>query len=247
VKFCPLTKPKENMKTSIVRLITTVAVASALVSGSAYAFGIPGVSKGGSEKSASAVSSADFEKLMGETSSNVLSARIQFLRAQSDIAEAIGVKTDSFTKAAEALSAATGAATDSGKKVQAIEDSKKTTAAAQKEVDDAMTKSASLSDEAKAKFAEGTVKFVGAIVLEQKQIATITQLVDQGKSLASSASPMEKAKVLGLIKPASQMATTVPGDIKEGVTTFGQISKFATTNKISMPAEAKLPSKLGEL
>ena len=235
------------MNTSIVRLITTVTVASAIASTSVYAIGIPKMPKGGSAQSAPAVSSADFEKLLGETSSNVLSARIQFNSAKDSISEAIGLKVDTYKKEAEALAAVSGAATDAGKKVAANKDSSNRTAEADKMLKEALEKADDLSVESKAKFAEGTVKFVGGVVLEKQQIETIKNLVDQGKSLASSASPMEKPKVLGMIKPASEMATMVPGDVKEALTVLGLITKFATKHKISIPSLDEKTEAIGDL
>lgn len=235
------------MKKNTARLLTIMTVTSALFSGSVYAFGLPGLPKSGDQKSAPAVSSADFEKLLGDTASNVLSARIQFNNAKKTIADAIGLKLDAYDKEGVALAAVSGAASDPGKKVAAIKDSSKLSAEADKTLKEALQKADNLSDEAKAKFVEGAAKFVGGVVLEEKQIETIKSLVDQGKSLASSASPMEKPKVLGLIKPATEMATMVPGDVKEGVTVLGMITTFATKHKLSVPSKEEASKSLKTL
>ncbi len=239
------------MKSSTLRLALTLNLGAALLASHAYAsFGslkIPGKDSGGSGGASPAISAGDFEKQLSETTLNVLNARIEFTRAQQKLAEALGLKTDSFEKAAEALSATSGASTEPGKTVDAVKNSSKTTAAARKELDEALAKSTELSAEGKVKFVEGTAKFAKGVAAEAAQIAAIKQLVDQGKSLATSASPMEKMKIAGIIKPASELAALVPGDVKEGITTFGQITKFATTQKLELPSEANAMNSIGNM
>ena len=239
-----------NMKTYISRSAITFIVASFLLAITAYPkfpeVNIPGVAGGsGSESPKPTISASDFGKQLEVATSNVLGARIQFLRAQADMASALGLKNDSLVKAAEALSAVSGTA-NSGEKVNAIKDSQKQTADAQKAVKDGMANSESLSDEAKGKFLEGTVKFIDAIILERAQIVTIKQLIEQGKDLSKSSGLMEKPKILGLVKPATELASMVPGDVKEGLTVFAQISSFAAKHKLALPSNASQMSKLGD-
>ena len=235
------------MKSHIVRtsvLAFAFAIAAAPIARAQFGnFNLPGT---GGTSPAPAVSADDFSKLLETTTSNVLGARIQFLRSQADFATALGLKNESLIKAAEALSAVSGPSTSPGDKVKAIKDSEKKTADAQKSVKEGLAKSETLSDESKAKFLEGTGKFITAIMLEKEQIATIKKLVDQGKALTSSASPFGKIKAIGLVKPATELATMVPGDISEGMTVFGQITSFAAKHNIAMPSQAESMKTLGE-
>ena len=199
----------------------------------------------GSAPAGTVVSKADFSKLLDSTTGNVLAARIEFFRAQADLASALGLKNDSLIKASEGLRAVEGPSSSPGDRVKALQDSTTTTEESRKELSDALAKSDTLSDESKAKFLQGTVKFIQAVVLEKAQSEAIEKLVAEGKALASSASMFEKIKVLSLIKPATTMATIVPGDVKEGATTFGQITSFAQKQNIQMPSESEQMNKLG--
>lgn len=176
-----------------------------------------------------------FAKSADQAVENLLAARIAFLDAKARMMDAIGVKSESVTKASEALRAKEGAISD---KVKKLEKTAKTTVAADKEFEAKMAESKDLSAESKAKFAEGTAKFIEGVVLEKEQIQTIQKLVEQGQGLVQSASPLEKAGVLAIVKPVTTMSTMVPGDVKEGTTILGKIMKFAGSNKIEIPKNA---------
>jgi hypothetical protein len=193
-----------------------------------------------------AVSSADFSSLLEATTGNVLAARIQFLDAQAELSSALGLNTESLVKASEALRAVEGASSNPGAKVKALKDSSKKTEGAKKEFSAALAKSDSLSAESKEKFAKGTVKFLQGVMMEKEQIDAVMKLVEQGKALSSSAGMTEKVKVLGMIKPAIELASLVPGDVKEGLTTFRQITSFAKGQSIPVPTSGEATDKLGE-
>ena len=189
-----------------------------------------------------------FSKSSNDAAGQVLAARIMFLSAQAKLMEALGLKTDAVVKASEALRAKEGAATKAGDKVDALKDSSKTTAEANKQMDEALAKSQNLSDESKAKFAEGSGNFIEGVLLEKAQIENISRLTEQGKTLAASAGIMEKMKVAGMVKPVTTLASMVPGDVKEGTTTLGKIMKFARSQNITnIPNSDKATASLGEL
>lgn len=197
---------------------------------------------------AAGVTMDTFGKSTADATGQVLAARITFLDAQAKLMEALGLKTDSVVKASEALRAKEGAATSTGDKVKALKDSSKTTAAADKEIDESMAKSQTLSAESKAKYAEGAGKFIQGVLLEKEQIVTITKLVDQGKSLAASAGWTEKLKVAGLVKPVTELSSMVPGDVSLGTSTLGKILSFAKSQNITdIPNTDKATASLGDL
>lgn len=199
-------------------------------------------------QASSGVSIDSFSKSSADAAGQILAARIAFFEAQAKLMEALGLKTDSVVKAREALEAKNGASTNPGDKVTATKDSKKVTDSANKEIDEALAKSGNLSDESKAKFAEGTGKFIQGVFLEKAQLETITTLVTQGKSLMSSAGMMDKMKVAGMIKPVTELSSMVPGDIKEATTTLGKIMKFAKSQNITnIPNSEKATADLGDL
>jgi hypothetical protein len=189
-----------------------------------------------------------FTKSTADVTVKVLAARIKFLDAQAKLMEALGLKNDSVVKASEALRAKEGATSSTGDQVSALKDSTKVTADADKQVDASLAESNQLSDESKVKFAEGTGKFIEGVILEKEQIATIQKLVDQGKALSASASPFEKLKVIGLVRPVTTLAVIVPGDVAEGTTTLGKIMKFCKSQNITnIPNSDKATASLGDL
>jgi hypothetical protein len=201
---------------------------------------------GGSQPATPGVSKADFGKLLGTTAHYVLAARIEFLKAQIDLSAALGLKTDALTKASEALRAVEGPASGPGDQVKAIQDSSAVSDSAKKEESERMAQSDELSDESKARFAQGTLKFAIAVLLEKRQVDSILKLVAMGKSLGASANPFDKISVARSIAPAMKLATLVPGDVTGGLTTFGQITAYAQKHKITVPSMDDAQKQLGD-
>lgn len=135
-----------------------------------------------------------FLKTRDDVTGKVFAARITFLDAKAKLMDALNLKNDSVVKASEALRSKEGATSSTDEKLAALKDSTTTTADADKQFDVALGGSTELSDESKVKFAEGTGKFILGVILEKQQIDTITKLVEQGKSLAASASPFRNLR-----------------------------------------------------
>jgi hypothetical protein len=188
-----------------------------------------------------------FSVSLKDVSGQVLTARITFIESKIKLAEALGLKTESYVKASEALRLKEGAASNSGDKVAALNDSRKTTAEADKELVAAMDKSDSLSDESKIKFAEGSGLFIEGVVQLRAQVKTVQQLAEQGRALTASANVLEKAKIVGLVAPAAQLASSMPGDVKEGTSTLGKILSFAKRQNVTVPNSEKAENALGDL
>jgi len=239
------------MQSNIVKnaaLALVTALSLLLPSNALAQFGALNKLTGGGTKADAPISLDSFGQSSADAAGQVLAARLTFLDAQAKLMTALGLKTDAVVKASEALRAKEGAATSTGEKVAALKDSEKATAGANKEFDEALTKSDALSAESKVKFAEGTGKFIEGVLLEKAQIETITKLVSQGKAIASSASIMEKVKVANMVKPVTDLSLMVPGDVKEGTSTLGKIMKFAKSQNITnIPNSEKATSSLGEL
>ena len=193
------------------------------------------------------LSPAAYSQSADTLAGQALIARIAFLDAQVMLMQALGLKTDSVVKASEALRAKEGAASSVGDTVKKLNANKKETEGAKKEFDAALAKSEGLSDESKAKFAQGTVKFIEGVLLEKAQVTLLTQLVAQGKSLVASAGMVEKIKLAAMVKPVTQLAFLVPGDVKEGTVTLGKIMSFAKKQNIEIPSDEKTTAGLADL
>lgn len=199
------------------------------------------------KEAAQAVDPKTFAASLTDVSGQVLTARITFIESKMILSEALGLKTESYVKASEALRLKEGATSSSGDKVAALSDSRKTTAEADKELAAKMEKSDTLSDESKIKFAEGSAKFIEGVIQLRAQVKTVQQLAEQGKAMTASANVLEKAKVVGLVAPAGQLASSLPGDVKEGTGTLGKIMSFAKRQNVTIPNGDKAESALGEL
>jgi hypothetical protein len=185
-----------------------------------------------------------FGKSAEKAVDDLLAARIAFLEAKAKMMDAIGVKTDSVAKASEALRIKEGSTSD---KVKRLETASKQTEGTDKEFAAKLAESKDLSAESKQKFAEGAAKFIEGVILEKEQIENIQKLVEQGQSLVQSASPLEKAGIVSMVKPVTTMATIVPGDVKEGTSTLSKIFAFAKNQKVTIPGADKATDKLGGL
>jgi len=200
--------------------------------------------KKSADSGGAAIDKDAFGKSADQAVENLLAARIAFLDAKAKMMDALGVKSESVTKASEALRAKEGSTSD---KVKKLETTSKTTADADKEFEAKMAESKELSAESKAKFAEGGGKFIEGVILEKDQIETIQKLAQQGQGLVQSAGPLEKAGVLSIVKPVTTMSTMVPGDVKEGSSTLSKIMKFAKSQNVEIPGADKVTDKLGGL
>jgi len=65
--------------------------------------------------------------------------------------------------------------------------------------------------------------------------------------MVQSASILQKAGVLKIVKPVTTMSTMVPGDVKEGSSTLSKILKFAKSQNVEIPGADKATASLGNL
>jgi len=198
--------------------------------------------KGADNSGGGGIDKNTFGKSAEKAVDDLLAARIAFLEAKAKMMDAIGIKADSVTKASEGLRAKEGSTSD---KVKRLETVSKQTEGSDKEFVAKMAESKDLSADSKLKFAEGAAKFIEGVILEKDQIENIQKLVEQGQSLVQSASPLEKAGIVTMVKPVTTMATIVPGDVKEGASTLSKIFAFAKSQKVTIPGADKATDKLG--
>lgn len=216
-----------------------IALSAMLATQANAQFGGLGKKKGDSGGGGGDVSG--YGKKVDEAVQKGLTARACYFSAQDKLAEALGVKTDAFKKAREAIEAKKGA---SSADVMA-EMKKQNVSAEAKQMNDALNaESKELSAEAKKKFAEGGGEFIKGVIAESELVTQVTGLVNEGNSLAQSASPLEKAKVLGLVKPVADLASILPGDVKEGTATISALLKFAQKQNVEIPGAAEIKDKL---
>jgi hypothetical protein len=240
-------KMKINNRYSILKsTIAAISIVAILAVGATVAQAQLGGVFGSKPADGVVVDKDAYRKSTDDVIGKVLTARIAFLNAKAKLMEALGLKTYSVMKASEALCATEGS-TSSKDKMKGIEESKKITAEADQQLADSLAQSKELSAESKVKFAEGSGKFIEGVLLERDQIERIQKLVEQGQSMAQSASLFEKPKVLGLVKPVTTLSTMVPGDVKEGTSTLGKIMKFAKRENISIPNADTATASLGSL
>ena len=85
------------------------------------------------------------------------------------------------------------------------------------------------------------------LIAETELLKQVTGLVQQGNAMAQSAGPMEKVKVLGLVKPVADLASILPGDVKELTATVSAIITIAKKQNIEIPGADSIKDKLGGL
>jgi len=203
-----------------------------------------GGSKNSADSSGVTIDKDAFGKSVDDVGGKVLAARITFLDSKAKLMEALGLKSDAVAKASEALRAAEGSTSD---KIAVADKQTTVSEDADKQIGDSMAESKELSAESKVKFAEGGGKFIEGVLLEKEQIETIQKLVQQGQSMVQSASILQKAGVLKIVKPVTTMSTMVPGDVKEGSSTLSKILKFAKSQNVEIPGADKATASLGNL
>ena len=203
-----------------------------------------GLGGGGAEKAT--LSAEEYANQLGQSLVDVSKARIEFVDAQIKFSQALGLKKEMVQKLTEAKNALEGAS-DPDARLKAIKDSTKVTEGAYKESSKAMETSKELSAESKIIFGKGVGHMIKGASAEKKQIEVIKNLVDQGQSMVQASSPLKKAGVIKLIKPAKDLFSIVPGDLKAGFKGLKQGLSFAKKQKITVPDEEGNLEELDEL
>ena len=220
-------------------LCAVIALALTLATKTDAQFGGLGKKKGDSGGGGGDVSG--YSKSVDEAVQKGLTARALYFSAQGKLAEALGIKTDAFDKASQACQALEGST--SAKKMDGLK--KIEVADGSKQINDALNaESKELSADAKKKFADGGGKFIQGVIAESELVTQVTGLVNQGNSLAQSAGPLEKVKVLGLVKPVTDLVSILPGDVKEGTATVSALLKFAQKQNVEIPGADEIKKKL---
>jgi hypothetical protein len=217
----------------------TIALSCALATQSNAQLGGLGKKKGDSGGGGGDVSG--YGKKVDEAVQSGLTARALYYSAQDKLAEALGIKTDAFKKAREATEAQKGV---SSSKAMAELKKQNISEGAKLINGELNAESKELSADAQKKFAEGGGEFIKGVIAESELVTQVTALVNEGNSLAQSASPLEKAKVLGLVKPVADLASILPGDVKEGTATVSAMLKFAQKHKVEIPGADEIKKKL---
>ena len=221
-------------------LVITALALAASVSDAQF----PGM---GGKKKAGAEGGMDinaYSKSVSDAVTSGLHSRLLYLDAQAKLAESLGLKTDAYVKASEAARAGEGATSD--KQIEAIKSST-VSPDAKKATDDALAESKEMSAESKKKFAEGGGQCFKGLIAETELLKLVQGLVQQGNSMAQSAGPMEKVKVLGMVKPVTDLVSILPGDIKELSTTVSAILKISQKQNVEIPGADSIKDKLGGL
>jgi hypothetical protein len=240
---------KTNIRYWLTKRTTSVlAIMAVLVVGEPAAraqFGLLPSTKTAAPGTGSGVGLDAFRKSANDVISNVLSARITLMDAKAKLMGAMGLNTDSVAQASQTLRDKVGN-TSANDVVNGIEESKKTTAEADKQFAGSLAQGQSLPAGAKATFTEGAGKYIEGLLLEKDQIGELQKLVQMGQSLTQSASVFDMPKLLGLVKPVNTLSTVVPADVKDGTATLGNITQYAKGQSIdSIPNADRAAASLG--
>jgi len=151
--------------------------------------------------------------------------RATYLDAQIDIGKALGIKEDVLKKASEAQALASSTKEKDAK--AAIAQSANLTTA----IADKIKEGGDMSADAKAQFASGASKFGSGLVAQAGQIAIVKSIVDSGNAQMSKANALQKAKLAKALSPATSLASSLPGDVKEAGKTGKMILDMLVYNK----------------
>ena len=213
------------------KMMVGATVASLLLMGisaeAKFGIKIPKASSGGGDISGL---KADLE---GDLSAAILDckgARLSFIKAQEDMLNALGLKEKCQTKMSEMKSLMEGntSASDLKKASVISEEINAEIAAGTKVVGE-------LSLEQKVEFSKGTGYFVWGMALEAKQVHVAVKLGEMAKEITEKASGLDKAAAAAVAMPALEIASMIPGDIKEATSTMGLIVDFCKKQNIKIP------------
>ena len=150
---------------------------------------------GGLLKKDDADKGGGFKAFLGQTLDQYTAARINFINAQLQFAEALGLRTKTFTELSESKRLLEGASSDSGARTKQLKDSVEISNRAEKELDLAMKEAHSkpLNPERAKVWFIG----IGYIVRGGRQVAVQVKTI---KARIKSGSPLEKVS-LGKLLP----------------------------------------------
>lgn len=202
-------------------------------------FGLPRVPGGGGDAATPAnaspvMSKDDFVNSLNERGLSVASARIALIEAQILFNQALGLKEEENIKLSEARAAL--AAATSGKEVAAALAthsiaSAETIAA----MDLANAEGRELNAESKATFLLGMARYVQGTVLLKGEVEQLLNLVNEGKRVIDSGNRMQQVALAAAVKPAIDMARTVPGDVATVLGLLPKVVAFAQRQQITIP------------
>lgn len=159
-------------------------------------------------------------KLDGITG-NLCSARENLNQSKVFVLAAIKAKDDS--KAAVAAAVDTAGA-----------DKGELSATAKKAYDDGLAAAVELTAEGKKIFALGAAQYGVGLAQMVPQLSVVNAYVDETNAAMKKANPMAKAKMAKALKPASALASSLPGDIKEALAAGGRIIQYGVKNGVDM-------------
>jgi hypothetical protein len=187
-----------------------------------------------------------FEAKINAVLSELSTARMHYADAQESLGKALGIKDEYLKKLSEAKAAVSGA-TNEKQKTKAEELLSKATAAAEAESAKAMLEGKELSAEAKTWLADGAAKFAKGLATQIPQVKAVKSIVEKGNAQISAASALQKAKLAKALKPATALASSLPGDVKKTGETGKMILDYATKKNIEAPGLKEATAGLGDL
>ena len=175
---------------------------------------------------------ADLESMTSSTIKDVVKARILFKESYAELAEALGLKEEAIKlkSEADALKDGNTSASDLKKQVVISEESKA-------KIKEKLNALKEVTPKQRKLFWNAVGTLTDGIAMESAQIATAVKLGEMAKEIAEKASGLDKAAAAAVAKPALELASLVPGDVKAATTTLSMLTNYAKARQMQKPSE----------
>ncbi len=219
---------------SAIKFAVVLACVFGISSAQAFDLGVPKM--GGDKDKVSAPSQSLDDAINSQEAivKRFAAAEYSVTEAQSLFSQALGLQVQ-LAKAQE-----NKAAYDSGAVMS--KDSLKKAKARSREVDDAIAKATEdekeLSPESKIKFAQGLAYYAKGVGDTKKLLEEFSPFLNSAKAQFDAASPMQKMSVKKKLDIGVDIATKVPGHLKDQIMTISKLVSFAKKKNIKVPKEA---------
>jgi hypothetical protein len=190
---------------------------------------------------ASAVKAMTLEEVTGsqdKIANDFMGVKMSYLNALALASEAFGNKTAASELKAQAEALKTGATTSATDKLKKMDESKKISEEATKEIAAKLDKKEALSEEGKKLMIDSAAAFCDGTAKEATLVTAAVDLFSQAQKTVESAPLLQKKNALAAILPIKTIATEVPGDLKAAKDVLAKYVDYFKSQNISMPANA---------
>lgn len=190
---------------------------------------IPGV--GVSESTEATVVGGDLKTMTADVLSQCAEARSLFKGSYAELAETFGMTADAAKIRKEAAKLTCAKVSVKDLKTQAVVD-----VATASTIDAKMSAAKNITPDQVQHFQSALTMLKKGLAIESSQLTAARELVAKAKAITATATGLDKARALSMVRSAMDLGTLVPSEVQTASATLTKLTSFASANGIKIPA-----------